>query len=73
MTEVEKVARIYRKLPPEVQREALDFLLFLEQPRGQTEDGLTGGALDVLTEVGFIGRSEWRSTLSCQCISRTHP
>ena len=64
MTEVEKVASIYRRLPPDAQREALDFLLFLERRRGLAEGGSSSRALDLLTEVGFIGSLQAEPDLS---------
>lgn len=65
MAELEQVSDLYRRLPPDVQREALDFLLFLEQrydkevPARSTADPSA-----ILERVGFIGSLDAEPDLS---------
>jgi hypothetical protein len=56
---------LYRRLPPDVRREALDFLLFLEQRYDKEVPG--GPAADpsaILERVGFIGSLDAEPDLS---------
>jgi hypothetical protein len=65
MTELEQVSDIYRRLPPEARREALDFLLFLEQ-RYHKEEPASPAAdpSAILERVGFIGSLDAEPDLS---------
>lgn len=56
MTELEQVSDLYRRLPPDVRREALDFLLFLEQRYDQAVPARSADDPSAILErVGFIG------------------
>jgi hypothetical protein len=65
MTELEQVSDLYRRLPPDARREALDLLLFLEQrydkeePASQAPDPSA-----ILARVGFIGSLDAEPDLS---------
>jgi len=65
MTELEQVSDLYRRLPPDARREALDFMLFLKQryddrvPARPAADPST-----ILERVGFIGSLDAEPNLS---------
>ena len=65
MTELEQVSDLYRRLPPDVRREALDFLLFLEQRYDQAVSARSAADPSVILErVGFIGSLDAEPDLS---------
>lgn len=56
MMEIEQVSAIYRDLPANAQREALDFMMFLKQRYGVGQASAPNvGAAAILESVGFIG------------------
>lgn len=65
MTELEQISDLYRRLPPEARREALDFLLFLEQRYDKEEPASQAADPSAILErVGFIGSLDAEPDLS---------
>jgi hypothetical protein len=65
MTKAELVADIYRRLPPDAQREAIDFLLKLKQRNAAPERSTPpSDAMAILEQVGFIGSLDAEPELS---------
>ncbi len=65
MTELEQVSDLYRRLPPDARREALDFLLFLEQRYDKEEHASQAADPSAILEgVGFIGSLDAEPDLS---------
>ncbi|WP_295452613.1 hypothetical protein [uncultured Thiodictyon sp.] len=65
MTELEQVSDLYRRLPPDARREALDFMLFLQQrydDRVPSRPAADPSA--ILRRVGFIGSLDAEPDLS---------
>ena len=65
MTKAELVTDIYRRLPPEAQREAIDFMLMLKQRHETPERPMPpSDAMAILEQVGFIGSLDSEPELS---------
>jgi hypothetical protein len=67
MTKAELVADIFRRLPPDAQREAIDFMLKLKQRNEAPEQSTPpSDAMGILEQVGFIGSLDAEPELSEQ-------
>jgi hypothetical protein len=65
MTELEQVSDLYRRLPPDARREAMDFLRFLEQRYDKAVPARPAADPSVILErVGFIGSLDAEPDLS---------
>ena len=65
MTKAELVTDIYRRLPPDAQREAIDFMLMLKQRHEAPERPMPpSDAMAILEQVGFIGSLDAEPELS---------